>query len=58
MKIVLDANIFVSAYIWSGIPNAVIERVDDKLDILYITELICPYFFSLYMKSSPNLSYL
>jgi putative PIN family toxin of toxin-antitoxin system len=40
MKIVIDANIFVSASIWGGIPNAVIERVDDKLDILFITDEI------------------
>ena len=40
MKIVLDANIFISAFFWGGNPRTVLERVIKKIDELYITEEI------------------
>jgi predicted nucleic acid-binding protein len=40
MKIVLDSNIFVSAFYWKGYPRKIFERVTNGLDELYITEMI------------------
>jgi putative PIN family toxin of toxin-antitoxin system len=40
MKIVLDTNIFVSAFFWGGKPEAIIERVRCNLDILFVTDEI------------------
>jgi putative PIN family toxin of toxin-antitoxin system len=40
MKIVLDSNIFVSAFYWKGNPRKVFERVASGLDELYITDEI------------------
>ncbi len=38
MKLVLDANIFVSGYIWGGPPFAPIQRYGLRLDTLFITD--------------------
>jgi predicted nucleic acid-binding protein len=38
MKIVLDSNIFVSSFYWTGNPRKVFERVTNGLDELYITD--------------------
>jgi len=40
MKIVLDANIFVSSFFWGGNPRSVIERVIEGLDELFISKEI------------------
>ena len=40
MKIVLDANIFVSSLFWGGNPRIVLERAISKLDELFITKEI------------------
>jgi len=40
MKIVLDANIFVSSFFWGGNPRLVLERAISKLDELFISEEI------------------
>jgi predicted nucleic acid-binding protein len=40
MKIVLDANIFVSSFFWSGNPRFVLERVIKGIDELFITKEI------------------
>ena len=40
MKIVLDANIFVSSFFWGGNPRLVLERTIAKLDELFISEEI------------------
>jgi putative PIN family toxin of toxin-antitoxin system len=37
MKIILDANIFVSSFFWGGNPRKVLERVIEGLDELFIT---------------------
>jgi putative PIN family toxin of toxin-antitoxin system len=37
MKIVLDTNIFISAFLWGGKPREVLERVIEGKDILYIS---------------------
>ncbi|MCL2558107.1 MAG: PIN domain-containing protein [Treponema sp.] len=38
MKLVLDTNIFISAFFWGGYPREVFERVLSGLDELYISE--------------------
>jgi putative PIN family toxin of toxin-antitoxin system len=38
MKIVLDANIFISSFFWGGNPRAVLERAINKSDELFITK--------------------
>ena len=40
MKIVLDANIFVSSFFWGGNPRLVLKRAIAKLDELFITKEI------------------
>jgi putative PIN family toxin of toxin-antitoxin system len=40
MKIVLDANIFISAFYWSGNPEIIINRVIEGLDELYFSKEI------------------
>ena len=40
MKIVLDANIFVSAFFWGGNPNAILKRISKRKDTLFITDEI------------------
>ena len=40
MKIVLDANIFVSSLFWGGKPRMVLERAIGKKDELFITNEI------------------
>ena len=40
MKIVLDANIFISAFFWGGNPRSVLERTISKLDELFFTKEI------------------
>jgi len=40
MRIVLDANIFVSSFFWGGNPRMVLERVIEGLDELFITKEI------------------
>jgi putative PIN family toxin of toxin-antitoxin system len=38
MKIVLDANIYISSTFWGGNPRAILQRCFDGIDDLYITE--------------------
>ena len=40
MKIVLDANIFISAFFWGGNPKMVLDRVIEGVDKLFITREI------------------
>ena len=40
MRIVLDANIFISSVFWGGNPKVVLERVISNLDMLFITKEI------------------
>ena len=40
MKIVVDANIFVSSYFWGGNPRKIFERIIAGLDELYISQEI------------------
>jgi putative PIN family toxin of toxin-antitoxin system len=40
LKIVLDANIFVSSFLWGGNPRLVFERVVEGMDELFITKEI------------------
>ena len=40
MNLVLDANVFVSAYIWHGIPEVILVRIAKKIDTLFFTDAI------------------
>jgi len=40
MKLVLDSNIFISAFYWGGNPQKVIVRIIEGLDELYISNEI------------------
>ena len=40
MKIVLDANVFISAFFWGGNPRTIVERVISGIDELFITKEI------------------
>ena len=40
MKIVLDANIFISSFFWGGNPKAIVERIISGTDELFITKEI------------------
>jgi putative PIN family toxin of toxin-antitoxin system len=40
MKIVIDANIFISAFFWKGNPRKILERAIEGFDKLYISEEI------------------
>ena len=40
MKVVLDANIFVSSFFWGGNPRTILIRTINKLDELFITKEI------------------
>jgi len=38
MNVVLDANIYVSAYLWGGKPDALLDRVAEELDTLFLSD--------------------
>ena len=40
MKIILDANIFISSFFWGGNPRSILERVITKADELFLTKEI------------------
>lgn len=40
MKLVLDANVFISAFYWRGNPQLIIDRIIEGLDELYISNEI------------------
>ena len=40
MKIVLDANIFISSFFWGGNPRMILKRIISKIDELFITKEI------------------
>jgi len=40
MKIVFDANIFISAFFWHGKPSVIVGMAEDGLGTLYITDEI------------------
>ena len=40
MKIVIDTNVFISSFFWSGNPRIVFDRVINGFDELYITDEI------------------
>ena len=40
MKIILDANVLISAFFWGGNPRKVLERAITKTDELFITKEI------------------
>ena len=40
MKIVVDANIFISSFFWGGNPRRIVERIIAGQDVLFITKEI------------------
>jgi putative PIN family toxin of toxin-antitoxin system len=40
VKLVLDTNIFISAFFWGGIPRKIVERINSGVDSLYVTDAI------------------
>jgi putative PIN family toxin of toxin-antitoxin system len=38
VNLVLDTNIYISAFFWKGNPRKIVERVNSGLDALYITD--------------------
>jgi putative PIN family toxin of toxin-antitoxin system len=40
VKLVLDTNIFISAFFWGGNPRKILERINDDIDSLYIANEI------------------
>ena len=40
MKIVVDANVFISSFFWGGNPRRIVERIIAGLDVLFITKEI------------------
>jgi putative PIN family toxin of toxin-antitoxin system len=40
MKIVIDSNVFISSFFWSGNPQKIFDRVINGLDELFITDEI------------------
>ena len=40
MKLVLDTNIFISAFYWGGNSQKIINRIIEGIDELYISEEI------------------
>jgi len=40
MKLVLDTNIYVSAFYWGGSSQKIIDRISEGMDILYISNSI------------------
>jgi uncharacterized protein len=40
MRLVLDTNIFISAFLWGGKPKAVLERILEGADTLFISRSI------------------
>jgi putative PIN family toxin of toxin-antitoxin system len=40
MKIVIDSNVFISSFFWSGNPQKIFDRVINGLDELFITDKI------------------
>ena len=56
MKIVLDANIFVSAFLYGGNPNDVVETVSKGWDTLFITDEILAEADSVFRKRKFHLT--
>jgi len=40
MKLVLDANVFISAFYWGGNPQKIIDRIIEGIDTLYVSNEI------------------
>jgi putative PIN family toxin of toxin-antitoxin system len=40
MKLVVDANIFISAFYWGGNPQKILDRIIEGADVLYISNEI------------------
>jgi putative PIN family toxin of toxin-antitoxin system len=40
MKLVLDANVFISSFYWGGNPKKILDRIVERLDELYISSEI------------------
>lgn len=44
MNVVIDTNVIVSGFFWSGPPKAIIEKIEERLFKLFVTlEIIDEY---------------
>jgi len=46
MKLVLDANIYISSFFWGGNPRRIIERIISGKDLLFVSKEILTEVFS------------
>ena len=56
MKLVLDANIFVSAFLYGGNPNEIVKRVSRGWDTLFISDKILAEANSVFRKRKFHLT--
>ena len=56
MKVVLDTNIFISAFLWTGNPRKVLKRIANGFDELYITDDILKEIASALSRKKFNLN--
>jgi len=56
MNVVLDANIYVSAYIWGGKPDAILDRIAEELDTLFISDDIIDELKTVFRKPKFHLN--
>jgi len=40
MKLVLDTNVYISAFYWGGNPQKIIDRISEGMDTLYVSSTI------------------
>ena len=55
MKIVIDSNVFISAFFWNGNPQKVFERVINRVDDLFISDEILKEVFEVMSRKKFNI---
>ena len=54
MRVVLDTNVFISAFFWGGNPRKLMTRIIDGKDHLFISEEILQEVFSVMSRPKFN----
>ena len=57
MRLVLDTNIFISAFFWGGNPRKLLTRIIDGKDTLYVSGEILSEVFSVMSRTKFNLNH-
>jgi len=57
MKLVLDSNIFISSFFWSGNPRKLMTRIIEGKDILYVSSEILREVFSVMIRPKFNVNH-